>query len=41
MKIFRNIFAIIGAFVFVLWLAGSLGIGNFALIYTAEKINCK
>jgi hypothetical protein len=41
MKTIKTILAIIGFFVTLLWMAGNLGIGNFALIYTAKEINCR
>ena len=38
MNIIRNILALIGAAVMVLWITGSFGIGNFTFIYGPEKV---
>ena len=40
MNIIRNILALVGAAVLVLWIAGSFGIGNFTFIYGPEKVVC-
>ena len=36
----RLIFAFIGAFVLLLAVLGTFGIGNFVLIYGPDKITC-
>lgn len=37
MRLITNIFALFGAFVAVLWLAGTVGIGDFSLHYGPNK----
>jgi len=37
----KTMFALIGAFTFVLGILGSFGIGNFVMIYSPDKINCE
>lgn len=37
MRLITNICALFGAFVAALWLAGTVGIGNFSLHYGAAK----
>lgn len=36
----KNFLAVFGAFVGILWLMGSLGIGNFVLMYSPDPIVC-
>lgn len=36
----KTFFALVGAATFALWLLGTLGIGNFVLMYSPDKITC-
>lgn len=36
----RNILAIVGGLVLVMYVAGSMGIGNFRLVYSANQVEC-
>lgn len=40
MKVIQTILTVIGAAVVILWVAGTMGIGNFKLYYGPEKIAC-
>jgi hypothetical protein len=39
----KNVFTTVGIVVFIFWVLGSLGIGHFAFVYQAHKIEigCK
>lgn len=36
----KTIFAFFGGMVFLLSVLGAVGIGNFVLIYSADKVTC-
>lgn len=37
----KTIFAFFGAVVFALSVLGAFGVGNFVLIYSADKVSCE